>query len=107
MSTDLAAHVVAGGGIEGGEGLIEQQQLGTGNECPGQGHPLGLPAGQSPGPPPGQANALEPGGGEAAGLAPVVPTRPQPEGDVVEGTEVGEQQVVLEHHTTERRSGGR
>ncbi len=33
-------------GVQGGERFIQQEQLGVGGQHPGQGHPLGLPAGQ-------------------------------------------------------------
>ena len=43
-------HLEAGQGVEGGEGLVEQEELRLAHEGPGQGHPLGLAAREGAGP---------------------------------------------------------
>ncbi len=43
-------HAQAGQRVEGGEGLVEEQELGFANEGPGQGHALGLATRQRAGP---------------------------------------------------------
>ena len=42
----VVAHLVAQPGVEGGEGLVEQQHLRAGRQRPGQRHPLLLAAGE-------------------------------------------------------------
>ena len=46
VPAQVAADLAAGAGVEGGEGLVEQQQAGLGGEGPGQGDALGLAAGE-------------------------------------------------------------
>ena len=101
VAAQVAADVAAGAGVEGGERLVEQEQAGLGGQRPGQRDPLRLAAGQRRGRWPAwsarptrsshaAARARAAGLGDAPGA--------QPEGDVLERGEVGEQQVVLEHH---------
>src|SRR5215213_8698628 len=100
VAAEVAADLGAGGGVEGGQGLVQEQQPGVASHGPGQGDPLGLAAGQGPGPGPGvagQADPLEPDGGPPPGLGLGQATGPEPEGDVLQGRQVGEEQVVLEH----------
>src|SRR5512132_3013890 len=100
VAAQVAADLGAGGGVEGGQRLVQQQQPRLADHGPGQGDPLRLAARQGPRPRPGvggQADPLQPGGGSAAGLGPVDAAGPQPEGDVLQRRQVREQQVVLEH----------
>ena len=62
----VVAQVVALGGVERGEGLVEEQEVGCAGQRPGQGHPLGLAARQLVGiavAQPGQPDPLRPEGG--------------------------------------------
>ena len=100
MAAEVAADLGAGGRVQGGQGLVQQQQPRLPDHRPGQRHPLGLAAGQGPGPGPGvagQADPVQPGPGPAAGLGPAQPPGPQPEGHVLQRRQVREEQVVLEH----------
>ena len=101
LAAQLPAGLEAGAGVEGGQGLVEQQQPGLGGQRPGQGDPLGLAAGQLlrlAGPrssprPTRSSHSAGPGPGLGLRHAPAA----QPEGDVLEGGEVREEEVVLEH----------
>ena len=100
MAAEVAADLGAGGRVEGGQGLVQQQQPRLPDHGPGQRDPLGLAAGQGPGPGAGvggQADPVQPGGGPAAGLGPAQAAGAQPEGDVLQRRQVREEQVVLEH----------
>ena len=96
-----AAQLRPGGAVDRGEALVQEQQGRFGGDVPGERHPLGLAAGEhawAGGGELGEPDALQPlgcpppcfGAGDMAG--------PQPERDVFEDAEVGEEQVVLEHH---------
>ena len=88
-------------GIQRGEWLVEQQQARLRDQCPGQRHALGLPAGQTPRPTRcelAEADPIEPIAGCSASLSTVGTARAKTERDVVERTQVREEQVVLEHH---------
>ncbi len=52
------------------------------------------------------ADPAQPLPGSLPGGAPVHPAGAQPEGDVLQGGQVGEQQVVLEHHPYRSALGG-
>ena len=109
MAAQVAADVVPGGGVEGGERLVEQQEGGVGGQGAGEGHPLGLPAGELAGPgrrPFRQPHPSQPPVRLPAGVGPADAPGAQPEGDVVEGVEVGEQQVVLEDDAHRPALGG-
>ena len=95
---EVGADLRAGGRVERGQRLVEQEQPRPRHQRPGQGDPLGLPAGQlvrAPSAEPGQADPVEPGlrvrAGGGRGDAP----GPGPEGHVVAGVQVREQQPVL------------
>ena len=99
VAAQVAADVAAGAGVEGGERFVEEQQARLGGEGAGQGDALGLAAGQGAGPVVGvvgEPDTLEPGGGAGSGVRLGDAAGAQPEGDVLEGGEVGEQEVVLE-----------
>ena len=87
-------------GVDGGEGLVQQQQLGIGSQGPGESHPLTLAAGQLVGEAAAQTGKadqlqqlLHPG--LDLGFGPVLHL--QAEGDVFEHGHIAEQGVILEH----------
>ena len=96
----LAAHAAAQIGIEGGEGLIQQQGRRRVDQGPGQSHPLLLATRELVGATLGE-------GGELHHLQPFADARthlglPEPlgsgaEGHVVPDAEMGKESVVLEH----------
>ncbi len=93
----LAAQLLAGGRIERGEGLVEQEEPGPRSERTGQGDALPLPPGE-PGRSPVE-KGLDPE--ESRRLddppAPLFPGQAtQPEGDVAPRREVREEREVLE-----------
>ena len=108
----LGPHLHRGAGVQGGERLVEQQQLGAGGESADQRDPLGLPAGQRPGPARrlgGQPDRLQPARGlrpgDAAGPS---PRARRPNATFSSARQVVEQQVVLEDHADRafaRRAG--
>ena len=70
VAAQLGADLQPGVGVERGQRLVQQQQARVDGQGAGQGDPLGLAAGQLPGLGGGvlgQADALQPGGGAAAG----------------------------------------
>ena len=89
-----------GGGIQGREGLVQQEQLRAQGEGPGQGRALGLAAGEVAG-----GAVQEPGDAElrGGGLHPVLAffgvhaVQPQARRDVLAHRGV-EEEGVLEHH---------
>ena len=92
----LGAHLAPQGGVQVGEGLVQQQDRGLGGQCPGQRHPLLLAAGKGVG---GaalhtrqvyQIQRLGHLGGPLAAGDPVA--------HVAGHIQVGEQRPVLEHH---------
>ncbi len=101
-------HLLAGKGIEGAEGLVEQQQLRLGGQRPGDADPLALTAGELPdrlG-----VGLLQPHlaqHGQRAGLAFAArhAGQLQPEGNVVQHVAPGQQAIVLK--TTPARRRGR
>src|SRR5581483_10711784 len=89
----------AGGGVDGGEGLVEQEDGRFGGQGPGQGDPLGLAARELGGPEAGdvgEADLLQPLHGLGPGLGLRRARSPQTEGDVLQGAEVAEETVLLE-----------
>ena len=106
VPAQLGADQPAGARVERGQRLVEQQQPWRRGEGTGQRDPLGLPARQgrrAGAAETAEPHALEPRRGLPAGLAPWPAGRPQPEGDVVEGRQVREEQVVLEDHARATR----
>ena len=98
---DFGAHLEAGLGVEVGEGLIEQKQLGLADDGAAERDPLALAAGE------GGGFAVETGGEieDLRGvLDPLVNFRPgkmpelQPEGHVLIDRHVRVERVVLEDH---------
>jgi hypothetical protein len=109
VPAQLGAHPHARAGVERGEGLVQQQQPGLGGEGAGKGDALRLPPGEGAGlglDLIGEADPGEPLARPGARVGPVVAARPQSEGDVVEGAEAGEEQVVLEHEPDRPLRGG-
>ena len=73
LAAQVAADLDPGAGVEGGEGLVEQQEHGVDGERPAEGDALGLPAREGAGAVAGvvgQAEALEPLGRPLAGPRP-------------------------------------
>ena len=109
MAAQVAADVVAGGGVERGQGLVQQQEGGVVRQGAGEGHPLGLPGGELPGPgrrPLRQPHPSQPPLGLPTGVGPADAPGAQTEGDVVAGVEVGEQEMVLEDDAHRPPLGG-
>jgi len=95
-----AAQLLAHPGVQGAEGLVEEQHLGPGGERPGQGHALPLAAGELVRVAPGQPlelhqreQLLHP----RLHLGPGALADPERKGDVVPHGHVAEEGVVLEH----------
>ncbi len=94
-------HLLASKGVEGAEGLVEQQQLRLGGQRPGDADPLALTAGELPdrlG-----VGLLQPHlaqHGQRAGLAFAArhAGKLQAEGNVVQYVAPGQQAIVLKHH---------
>ena len=112
---EVAAQVAAdrrpGAGVEGGQGLVEQEQARARWPAPGRGRPVGPgrpTAGRGSAPAlVGEAEAVEPDRPPAVrASAPGHAPGAQAEGDVVERAQVREQQVVLEHHGRPARCSG-
>ncbi len=83
-------------GIEGGEGLVEEDDLGAGRQGAGQGDPLLLPAGELVGVAAGQAGQADQFQQLVHPGAPAI--RPgQPEGHVAPDAEVREEGALLGH----------
>ena len=101
LLAQVAPHRPARAGVERGQRLVEQQQPGLGRHGAGQRDPLGLPARQRRWAVTGvvgQPDAFEPLTGAPPRLGLGHTAGPQPEGHVLDRGEVGEKQVVLEHH---------
>jgi hypothetical protein len=97
---DQAAQLLASLGVDRGQRLVEQQQLGLHRQGAGQRHPLPFPARQPRGGAAreaGQANLVEEGGGMFAPPLAADAGDPQREGHVAGDVEVGEQPRLLEH----------
>ncbi len=109
VAAELGTDLDAGAGVEGGEGLVEEQQSGVRGERTGEGDTLGLAAGEGAGLGVGllgEGEPLEPFTCPAAGAGLVLASGAEPEGDVVERAEPGEEQVVLEHDADGAFGGG-
>ena len=99
VAAEVAADVAAGAGVEGGERFVEQEQARLGGQRAGEGDALRLAARQGAGAVMcvvGEPDPIEPGRGSGSGLRFGDAAGAQPEGDVLERGQVGEQQVVLE-----------
>ncbi len=94
----LSPHPIPLGGIEVGEGLVQQDDLGLGCQRPGQSDPLLLAPGQFVGHAPGEpAEAHQ---AEDLGDPPLpIGALGQAEGHVGGHAHVGEQGVILENHS--------
>ncbi|GAA3114676.1 hypothetical protein GCM10020254_71480 [Streptomyces goshikiensis] len=91
-------HTGPGGLVEGGEGLVQEQQPGPGGEGAGQGDALGLASGELGGLAVGEvadAEPVQPGLGPRAGLGARDPAGAQPVRGVGERAQVREQGAVL------------
>ncbi len=101
VPADLPAQLHLGAGVEGGGRLVQQQQARIRRQRSGQRHPLRLTTREGPGAGRrvgSEAQPLQPVPGTVPGLAARHPPAAQAEGDVLQGAQVGEQQVVLEHN---------
>ncbi len=99
MAAELCADLQAGTGVQGGQRFVQEEQPGVGGQGTGQGHALGLAAGEVAGLGGGvfaEAHAVQPGRRQGAGLGFAGAPAAGAEGDVVQGGQVGEEQVVLE-----------
>ena len=86
-SPQVRDEVGPGGGVQPGERLVEQQHPRPDGESSGDGHALGLAAGQRACVPIGEVRdpeRVEPGPGESTGPGPAHPAQPQAGGGVVE-----------------------
>jgi len=86
VAAQIGADRQAGAGIEGGEGLVEEEQAGVGRQGPGQCHPLRLAPGQRTRPRCCEATepeALEPSPSLDSGDGSADASAAQAEGDVV------------------------
>jgi hypothetical protein len=84
------------GRVERGEGLVQEDDLGTDGERPGQGDPLLLAAGELvriAAAVPGQAHQLE----ELVDLAPAIRTPGKTEGHIAANAQVREERALLGH----------
>ena len=96
---DFGAHLEAGGGVEVGKGLIEQEQRRLADQGAAQGDPLALAAGEGGGLAVEAGGQIEDLGGvahAAFNFRPGVMPQFQPEGQVVIDGHVGIEGVVLE-----------
>ncbi len=97
---DELSQVAADGGVEGGEGLVEQYQGRLPGQPSGQRHSLTLAAREGAGPAVGQclgSDPLEPTAADGASC-PAAAGLADGEGDVVKGRAVRQEQPVLEDH---------
>ena len=99
LAAQLTARLQTRARVEGGQRFVEQEQARLRREGPDQGDPLRLAAGQlvrlAP-PVFAEPHPIEPLGGPGPGFAFRHATAAQPEGHVLEGGEVREEEVVLE-----------
>ena len=98
---DLGAHLVAQLGVQVGEGLVHQEDLGIAHHGAADGHALPLAAGEGP----GLAQQILGDAQDVRGVGDLFVDlilghllQAQGEGDVVIHRHVGVQGVVLEHH---------
>jgi hypothetical protein len=100
VAAEFGPNLDAGARVEGGKRLVEEQEAGVRRERAGEGDTLGLATRQGAGLGVGllgEGEPLEPLTCSVAGAGLVVAPGAEPEGDVVQRTEPGEEQVVLEH----------
>ncbi len=96
---NLGPHLHAQGGVQVGQGLVQQEDLGPQDQRPGQGHPLLLAAGYLVDASPGEvlhAHDLEHLPGARLRLSFADPLELEPVGHVPLDVEMGEEGVVLE-----------
>src|SRR5437660_134550 len=99
LAAQLPAGLQAGAGVEGGEGLVEEQEPRLGGQRPGQRDALGLPARQLlgfAGPELGETDPLQPFRRPGPGFGLGDAAAPEPEGDVLRRRQMGEADVALE-----------
>ncbi len=99
VAAEPGADLQAGTGVQGRQRFVQEQQPGAGGQGAGEGHALGLAAGQASrfGARVGrQAHPLQPRRRVGAGLRLADALAAGAEGDVVQGGQVGEEEVVLE-----------
>ena len=100
VPSQFAAHLEAGAGVEGGQRFVEEEKTGRQGEGAGEGDALLLASREDPGTvggAVGQIHALEPRSGPGPRRPPPPSGGAQAVGHVVEGGQVREEQVVLEH----------
>ena len=101
VAHDAAQHGPHGGrrvDVEGGEGFVEQQQVGLDGQRAGDRHPLGLPAGELGRPAVGElgdAHLGEPAVGDRPRGPSTLPRAARPERDVLARGQVREEQRLL------------
>ena len=106
---DLHLHLYPELGVQVGEGLIQQQNGGTGHQSPGQGHPLLLTAGELPGITLVHAGKLYQSEHVLHPLTDLVfgqLLELQTKGHVFKNRHVGEQRVILEENADIAAVGG-
>ena len=109
LLADHLAQLGPGRGIDRGQGLVEEQDGRFGGQRPGQGDSLRLTAGQLFGcrlPTSGSPTRSSQDAAVARASALGRAGGPQPEGDVLQGGEVGEEAVFLEHDRRRRALRG-
>jgi len=99
--------VLGGGQVQGGRGLVGQDDLGAGRQDPGDSDPLALTAAHLGGHVAGLTGQPHPGQG-GVHLPPAQPPAPQAagQGHVVAGVQAGDQVVLLEDHAHVRGPEG-
>lgn len=102
-------HMFATDGIQGGEGLVQQQEIGLQGQCPGQAQALALASRQGVDAASSQAGQPHSGqpvlGGLAAQRARLA-AQSQTEGEIVCGIEPWQQGMILKDHRAPTVGGG-
>jgi hypothetical protein len=92
---------MAKGGVEVGQGLIEEEELGLADQGPAHGHPLSLPSRELSGKPVQEVSQPEEGGGGPHSMPPGFArhaAHAQRERQVLGHAQVGIQGIALEDH---------
>ena len=101
MLGELTTELAANGHVEGGERLVQEQQVGVTRQCPRQRDPLCLSPGELAGSLPfgaAEPEEADPFARPRHGLPTVDSPAPRAERDVLQDIQMGEQHVILEHH---------